>query len=61
MPVCKTCKHLMEPNHSCPSPEYKKARDQLVHSAARAEEVFSENELEDFARKHQQFHEGDRN
>lgn len=45
--ICPKCKHLMEENHECPSPEYVAKRDQLIEEAARAEEECSQEELEE--------------
>lgn len=37
MHVCGRCKHIMEPGHICPPPEYIEARDRLINEAADAD------------------------
>lgn len=49
---CKKCDHIEWedeiPSHECPSPEYIKARDKLISTAAESEEMFSLDDLEAF-------------
>ena len=48
MQRCPLCQHLVDDEpHKCPTPEYLAARDCLVSAAAEAENIFSNDELEE--------------
>lgn len=50
--VCKICNHLKTDDpHVCPTPEYEAAKRSLMQGALEAEEMFSDDELEEFARE----------